>query len=369
MSHPRANAAIDRDHVAFAARLTRALADGPGREFVWSPYSVAAALALLATGARGATQGELQALLGADLDAELALLDGAVAEGPEIAAHTSLWVRSDVPVEPDFEARLRTRPASGLHHADFAAAPEQAVRAVNAEVATTTRGRIPHLLDAGAITPDTAAVLVNALWVKLAWAAPFEPAKTRTVPFHAPSGRRGVPMMHRTGRLPYAQTGRWRMVTLEAGHDLAMDVVLPREPAGASAALTADDLRALYAAQGPTEVRLALPRFELRWRRELSDALSACGVTTVFGRDADLAGISSAPLRLDAVVHESWLRVDERGAEGAAGTAAMMVLMGMPSRPVEFTADRPFRVVLRRGGVILFLGHIADPQDPGPADA
>lgn len=364
MPEARQASPLYADHASFAARLYEAMAGPAADQLVWSPYSVACALGLITEGARGRTRAELERLLGSDTAAHLAVLDEAVAAGPELVTSTALWLREELPVEPDFEARMRGRAESSLCHADFRGDPEGAREAINADVAKTTRGLIPSLLARGTVTPDTMAVLVNALWVRLTWAQPFERAKTRTRPFAAPSGPRQVPMMHRRGKIPYAQARGWRLVTLAGDHDLALDVVLPKEPSGA-AALTAADLDALYRARHSADVQLALPRFELTYTRELGPALAKCGVGTVFTDGADLSGISPVPLRLDKVIHEARLRVDERGAEGAAATAAMMTLAAaVPSKPVEFTADRPFRFVLRRRGAILFLGQVSDPKDP-----
>ncbi|MFC7327367.1 serpin family protein [Marinactinospora rubrisoli] len=359
------------DHLDFALRLHgelagTAAAGGPG--LVWSPYSVATALGLVATGARGGTRGELTGLLGADLPGHLAALDDAVADGPELATLTGLWVRRDLPVVDAFEAELRSRANSGVYPADFAGRPDGVRSEVNAEVAKLTRGMITGLLQPGDVTERTRALLVNALWVHLRWTTPFDPARTAPGPFHTPDGERPVPMMHRTGSMPYADAGGWRMVTLAGDHDLALDVLLPGGRGRDGGTLTPTVLRRLYRAAKPVEVDLTLPRFELTWHTELSRPLGSAGVRTLFSDDADLSGISSAPLRVDAVIHQARLRTDEKGAEGAAATAVVMRLASfVPKRPVDFTVDRPFTFVLRRRSAILFLGTVTDPRDPGPA--
>lgn len=360
-------------HLRFALRLWRTLADpaSPEANIVWSPYSVASALALLAAGARGRTRTELTDLLGAGpevLRTDLAQAGRARGPAPEIASATSLWVRSDLPLERDFTELLREQADSSVHSADFARDPEGAREAVNTDVAATTRGLITELLAPGTITAGTRALLVNALWVQLVWTVPFALERTRPRPFHGPNGRRRVPMMHRQDSLPYAETEGWRMVTLAGGHGLRLDVVLPPERSGG--VLPGDELLARLrdtAAERP-DVELALPRFELDTRSDLSSPLASCGAATLFTEEADLSGISPHPLSVDRVVHRARLRVDERGAEGAAATAVMMVRAAVPRRPARLIADRPFHVVVRRGPVILFLGTVLEPADPGPPD-
>lgn len=361
------------DHLEFALRLDAELAE-PDASRVWSPYSVAAALGLTASGAAGRTREELTALLGADLDGHLAALDRAVAagqneEGPDLATMTGLYVRQDLPLRPGFEARLRARPESGVYTADFEGDPEGVRHGVNSDVSKVTRGLITELLGPGTVSRDLEAMLVNALWVRLLWTTPFEAKRTRPRLFHTAAGGREVPMMHRRGRLPYAEAAGWRMATLEGEHGLELDLLLPAdEDARPARAPGPRELTALYRAASSTDVQLALPRFELTHRRELVPPLAGAGVRTAFGRDADLSGISERPLKVDRIIHQARLRVDERGAEGAAATAVMMTLASaVPAQPVHFTADRPFVFVLRRREAVLFLGRVADPEDPGPA--
>ncbi len=362
-------ALLRRDHLAFALRLHRLLTGAaPDREVVWSPHSVACALGLLAAGARSTTRAELAALLGAAPADLLAALDRAAADSPDLASRTVLWVRSDVPVRSSFEAVLRDRPDSDVRTADFAGDPEGVRAAVNADVAAATRGMVRDLLTPQNVTPDLLSILVNALWVRARWVVPFEVHHTRDRTFHAPGGARRTALMHRTGEMPHAEAHGWRMVTLHAHDDIAVDVLLP--PAASPAAEPdAALLAALHRDAASTRVELALPRFDLTHRQELTLVLVSSGVRTLFTDAADLSGVSPVPLRVDTVVHQARLRVDERGAEGAAATAVTMVLASAVSapQPVRFVVDRPFHVAVRRRGALLFLGSVTDPQDPGPA--
>ncbi|GAA1779823.1 serpin family protein [Streptomonospora arabica] len=355
------------DHLDFALRLNAALAGSRTPEHAWSPLSVAGALGLVATGARGATRREFEALLGRDIRGHLAALDDAVSDGPDLAAATSLWIRSDLELNAEFEAAVRARPDAAVRTADFANDPERVRREANAEAAKTTRGMIEELLLPGDVRASAQALLLNALWVRLRWSDPFDPDATEPTPFHTPSGERRVPMMRRRGRRPYAAAAGWRMATLPAADDLALDVLMPDAPALGTAPAP-EALSALYRAAAPTEVDLWLPRFEARTRTALSAPLAETGVATAFSDRADLSGISPRPLRIDEAVHEAVLRVDEKGAEGAAATAVVMrTVAAVADRPVRFAVDRPFAFVLRRRQAVLFLGAVAAPSDPGPA--
>ncbi|WP_067599913.1 serpin family protein [Nocardiopsis listeri] len=356
------------DHARFAAVLERELWDAD-TSHIWSPYSVGAVLTLLAEGAAGRTRSELTDLLapGGDLAEHVKALDEAVAaaEGLDLAVLNGLYVPADLPVRADFEERVRARAGAEVDLVDFRGDAEGVRRKVNARVGEVTQGLIDELLSPGTIDPDVRMLLVNALWVKMVWLDPFEVGRTRDRVFHAPGGERKVPTMRRTGRMAHAEHDGWRMVSLPGEHGLTLDVFLGEDG-------PPDDrtLGALYRNRRGEQVELALPRFAVDSDIALLDPLAAttAPVRALATDDADFSGISEEPLKVDAIVHQSVLRVDERGAEGAAATAAVMTMAaGFPPKPKRFTVDRPFHVALRRGPALLFTGHVTDPVDPGPA--
>jgi serpin B len=65
-------------------------------------------------------------------------------------------------------------------------------------------------------------------------------------------------------------------------------------------------------------------------------------------------------------VHQTWVAIDETGAEAAAATAIMLSpTAAMPQGPPKvFHADRPFAFVLRdtSTGLVLFVGRVEDPR-------
>ena len=357
------------DHARFAAVLERELFSKDASH-VWSPYSVGSVLTLLAEGAGGRTRQELLDLLapGGDLAGHTTALDAAVetVQGLGMAVLNGLYVPADLPVRAEFEERVRSRVGAEVEQVDFRGDSEGVRRKVNGRVREVTQGLIEELLTPGTVHSDLQMLLVNALWVKMLWRDPFEAGQTRNRPFHAPGGTRRVPTMHRNGRMTYAEHGEWRMVSLPGEHGLTLDVFLGE-------GTRAPDQRALYGLYGarrPEQIDLALPRFAVESDIALLDPLArgAAPVRRLSGDEADFSGVSEEPLKVDAIVHQSVLRVDERGAEGAAATAAMMVMSAaIPPKAKKFTVDRPFRFTLRRGAALLFTGHVSDPVDPGPA--
>ncbi|WP_424184919.1 serpin family protein [Actinokineospora sp. G85] len=357
-------------HLDFSLALHRALAADPATSVCWSPFSVASALGLLGEGARGQTRAELVELLG-DVDALGVDLAGASEldapthgqEEPVIAVTNTLWVDASVPVHDEFAQRL----SGGVRNAPFKADPEKSRQVINADVAETTRRLIPELLPPGSITGDTVSSLVNALYLKTAWRFRFTEGATEDRPFHTPGGSVPVPMMLQQQRLPYAAVEGWQVISLPAVGGVEAVVLMPDgDLAEAEAALTGKSLRRLLdTASTARELRLRLPRLSLRTQAELAEVVSGLGVRTVFGDQSDLSGISPDGLAVQRIIHESVLKIDEDGLEGAAATAVMMRAVSfVVSDPLEVTVDRPFLLLVRncRTGVLYFTARVTDPS-------
>jgi serpin B len=85
-----------------------------------------------------------------------------------------------------------------------------------------------------------------------------------------------------------------------------------------------------------------------------------------FTHQADLSGIAGRPgdLKVSAVVHEAYIRVDEAGTEAAAATGLVGVpTAGVVGPVIDFRVNRPFVFVLRdtASGAILFTGLVSRP--------
>ncbi|GGM82886.1 serine protease [Longimycelium tulufanense] len=367
------------EHLAFAWNTHRVLSPNPAVGACLSPLSVASALGLLAAGAGGITRAELVAALTGDpegdpwshadlLTATSTLAQPPDGERPRLAVSNTLWTADEVRVNPAFVEELGRWPAGTVRPTSFAPDPETARNAINADVAETTRGLIPQLLNPGVVTADMLAALVNALYLRTGWRHAFPERDTAPRAFHTPHGIRDVATMRLTERLAHAAADGWQVVRLPAAGEVTVDVLLPDgELAGAEPDLDARRLGALLEAAEPRRVELHLPRIEVSARFRLDTGLGELGVRTAFSERADLSGISTdPPLRISAAVHQAVLRLDEQGLEGAAATAVMFVpLMAVPERerPVVVRVDRPFLLLVRhaRTGGVLFLARVVDP--------
>ncbi|WP_018683112.1 serpin family protein [Actinokineospora enzanensis] len=355
-------------HLDFTLALHRVLAPG---QVCWSPFSVAGALGLLARGARGRTRDELVALVGdPDEVAHLLAASGLVAspddEQSVLAVANTLWADASVDLADDFVRALVDGQGGAVRTAPFHADREKARAEINTDVAETTRGLIEDLLPPGSITPDTASTMVSALYLKCAWLTRFAQDATEPRVFTTPTGPVEVPTMSFEGNARYAAQDGWQVVALPAAGGTEAVILFPDDDlATAEPGLTAESLTTLLAAPHRARIALHLPRLALTTHAELTAPLTALGVHTVFGDQADLTGIArGVRLRADSIHHESVLRVDEEGFEGAAATAVVFELVSLTPTVAEIHVDRPFLLLVRhqRTGAVYFMTRVTDPS-------
>lgn len=131
------------------------------------------------------------------------------------------------------------------------------------------------------------------------------------------------------------------------------------------AGLTGGKLHALLNEHRYGMVEAAIPRFTASSSLELSDALKAMGVTDAFDAShADLRAMGSAPndqLYVSAVLHKTYLSLDENGTKAAAVTAVVAdTASAEPPEVHRVVLDRPFvyMIVDTHANLPLFLGTV-----------
>jgi len=368
-SPPRQPPSLSEANNRLAWDLHRAAA--PSGNAFTSPLSVGMAMGMLTQGARGETRAELRRALRHHLPderqhaamGELArgLADRAKADGQELAVANALF-QVGRELAPAYRAAIARDYATETFHGDLAA--------INRWVDERTRGMIPRLVDE--LPPETAAVILNAVYFKGSWARGFSPEATRPGDFRLAPGRvRAVPMMRQEGRFLLAEVGGFRRLTLPyRGGELAMDLLLPaggRTLAEAEGGLEPQPFAALLAAPGrEVQADVMLPRFRLATEYRLKAPFARLGLTKPFDRrGADLSGMGFAPgeLWVDDVIHKAVVEVDEVGTKAAAVTGVVMRATAFrpDDQPVAFHCDQPFLFAIRSGQTILFLGRVVDP--------
>ena len=366
---------------AFTLASEQLAAAETGGNTVLSPVSIATAFAMVSAGTDEATTGRIadvfgfpdQAALHEAMNSLTATLDDANQTGHErgdvvLDTVNTLWAQSGFEIGQDFLDTLAAQYGAGVPTTDFESDPEGAREAINDSVAEATRDRIPDLMPEGAVTDDTRAVVVNAIYMKAPWATEFSEDATAPGDFHLVDGSTvELPMMHDGSLTARAAVGDgYTAVELPyLGSDLAMLLVVP------DASTPLDDVLAGLGEGGlgtvadslsGATVDLTLPRWDTGGATDLGPLLTDLGLPIPGGA---LPGVAPN-LEIGAAVHAANITVDEAGTEAAAATA---VELGVTSAPLEdeivtVVADRPFFFAVRHveTGAPLFAGRVTDPR-------
>ncbi len=348
---------------------------------LFSPYSISMALGMAGAGARGKTSEEMDRTLGyalppgtlypalADLSRQLTKAGNE--NGQSLNDANAIWLQNGFKVQPDYLRLLKDYFGNEARQLDFCHAAK-ASRTINDWVAGKTRDHIRDLIPASALDCNTKLVLTNAIYFLGRWASPFKEGLTRHEPFILASGQREKALlMHRQGACPYAELDGWQALELPyEGGRLTMLVLLPSSGgalADLETHLDAKSLDKISQALMSRKVDVSFPKFEIRADYSLNGYLKDAGIKEAFSREADFSGITTErKLLISAVMHEAWVKVDEKGTEAAAATGGAIATAAArrAESPVVFRADHPFLFLIkhRETGLILFWGRLSSPK-------
>jgi serine protease inhibitor len=294
------------------------------------------------------------------------------ADGRKLSLANALWVQQSFELEPEFLGLARQHYGAGASQVDFIGAPDQAVATVNRWAEEQTAGRIRGLIKRSDVNELTRLILTSAAYFKADWLHPFPASATANRPFRLADGSSlSTPMMRQRGQFRLLDEAGFDAVELPyKGEEMSMLLFIPEQPDGLpqfERGLDAIKLNGWIEATRAAllaDVELIVPKLETQLRASLVPELQAMGMQRIFGEEAQLRGIADARLRLSDVIHQTYLRVDEKGTEAAAVTAAIAEVQSMP-RAVH--ADRPFFMAIRdnRTGALVFIGRIEKPEAPG----
>lgn len=374
---PAAADAVARAN-AIAFKFYAAEAQKPGNVF-FSPYSMYTAFAMAYEGAAGSTAREIASVfsfpaktkdLRADLDAIKKDLARA-SQDAEFVQANSFWAQKDFKFLPSYLKTLRSAYGADAMQTDFLGQTEAARRGINAWTENKTRGKIRELFPQGSLDQLTRLVLVNAVYFKGRWQAPFKKEMTSEADFTLDGGTKTrVHMMGAPGtrEAQYGETGELQALRLPyAGGGLSMLVLLPKEGrtlADLQRSFSPEKLEEIRKVLYNQKVKVFLPRFKFSSGYKLNGALAGLGMPEAFTDKADFSGMEKGKrLYIQTAFHKAFVEVSEEGTEAAAATGVAMGLKSMVMDFAVFRADRPFMFFIEdpKSGLVLFMGRMENP--------
>jgi serpin B len=251
----------------------------------------------------------------------------------------------------------------------------EATREIDQAIATATHDLIPQLLAPGSLQ-DIGWVLTDALYLKAAWATPFEAGATGPGPFTTGSGRQVSAQFMNGGPDASASVSGWTAVWLPYGDGRLAMMALPPAGLGGCALPTATQLGSLTIrlAAGGTDRGsgglltrdISLPKVDLQDKVSMKNLLTELGMGVAFSAAADFAGLSPQACCIGVVEHAATLQVEEKGTVASAATAVGVVASAAQAGPPPVVFDRPYLMVVtdRMTGEPLFMARVTDPTQP-----
>lgn len=326
----------------------------------------------------------------------------------ELNVANSLWMEQSYPYDRVFLSAIEPTYGKILFHSNFRKQPEAAREAINQWVDQSTDHQVQNILPPKSISDATKLLIINAVRFKGAWAEPFREESTKIGPFRiSEDSDVDVSMMHqwndstasyaaftKTGDLflspqevredlrdedptLYPDQDGFQMLALDyQGERLQMILLLPQSTTGLArleAILSYELLQTWILRMERRTVNLSVPKFKLNTSYSLEAALSSLGMSKAFGNEAQFDRLTTLgqirdQLRIDRVIHQASVDINEVGTEAAAATIIDFPTIGdfePEMRPFVpfFKADRPFLFLIRdrHTSTILFLGRLCKP--------
>lgn len=252
---------------------------------------------------------------------------------------------------------------ASLKRCDLSSA--ETMNEINDWVNEKTHGLIPSILDEP-MDPSIRMTLLNAVYFKAAWVNAFEKELTDKQIFHGKEGDTSVDMMHQQDHFEYAENDEYQMIRLPYHGGCEMTVYLPKDSVVADKWSEKDylyqlGLEADKQEWDSREVSLSMPKFEMKYGKELKDILKELGLEAIFD-GCIYDRLTDEEMVAGSIYHKTAIKNDENGTEAAAVTMALMEAMALLPEDdiVEMNMDHPFYFTISntQTGLKLFEGCV-----------
>ncbi|XP_046429063.1 antichymotrypsin-2-like isoform X3 [Neodiprion fabricii] len=369
---------IARSTGGFSNRFLKTVVESQPGNLISSPLSAQVVLAMAAYGAGGSTATQMRTSLGIPANNALgqsgykSLIETLNAvKGVQLKMANKIYTSDMVPIKASYKEITAVKFLAETESLDFGRSATAAA-SINAWCDEQTNHRIKDVVTADSLTPDTALVLVNAVYFKGNWATKFDSTQTEDRPFHVDAKTIiNVPTMYikrnyRFGNIPEVDA-KFIEIPYE-GKELSMIIIRPNQIDGLkriqdnlhTVNLT-DHLKRSYS----NEVMLYLPKFKIETTLDLKPSLEKMGMSEMFQNGADFSGMADAPLKISKVIQKAFIEVNEEGSEAAAVTG----LSGRRSFDISkkttvLNVNRPFILFLRQAETVpIIAGQVRDPRN------
>lgn len=333
-----------------------------------SPFSIFQLLSLTTNGAKGTTQEEMLETLQSENVTEL----------NEINYSLLNLFKKFTTVEVANSIMSKFEPLSSFSViAEKYEAPIEKLESaeqVNNWCNEKTHGKIPKIIEE--LDNDILMVLLNAVYFKGEWIHKFNNRSTELKTFYN-FGKNEIQVntMFQISHFRYYEDLNIQVVELPFESDeMSALIILPKSNIDINNYINKiwnlenNDIKTIIKNLSYSKVKLELPKFELDFGLKLNEALKNLGIFTAFMDYADFSGLKKdGKIKIDEVIHKTYLKVFEEGTEAAAVTYGGMSGSSAPVEEViyEMKINRPFLFFLRSNMLpedydLLFMSKIEE---------
>lgn len=345
----------------------------PNKNIVISPLSIQYAFGMAASGAKGETQDQILKILGGspghlkDINSNLMSIQTKIASQDKdyylTVSNGLFYDDTKFDMSGSYSKAVKDMYQAKIKKLDFKNVNES-VKTINDWVAENTQQRISKVIDN--IQSEEFMFLINALYMKASWDQPFEPTLTQNSKFTTSNKvEKEVPMMRQRANIAYLSNDDVKAIVMPmGGGKLEALFVMPlrTDVYNYTSAITSSGLDKMYAEAQVRDIEIGLPKVEMKQHYDLKDILSKMGVTLPFSKRADFTAMGTATgnILLTRALHDVFMKMDEKGMEGAGVTT---IGVGTTSMPEYVGFDHPYLMIVRdkATGTYLFMGKVEDP--------
>ena len=332
-----------------------------GQNVLLSPYSVYAAVSMLNNGASGETKRQIEQMFGCSADISNNAVAYLMQYGDKkdiVKTANSIWLNENLKMEVK-DAFLKTCGnyyRSAVMRAPFSEAGT--LEAINKWADENTKHRISKVLDS--LTDDQAMVLINAMTFDGIWQDPFYEEDTQMKPFYHANGTEEDVNMMLGDAERYFENDIMTGMDKKYENGYSFRAILPKEGYTLEDVIAAFDF-AKVPYKPSSGITVSMPKFEDRSEVGLKNMLNNLGMQDAFTSLADFSAITEdQKLIVSAVIHKTFIKVDEKGTEAAAVTAITLeAACVMEPEPYYYVnLDHPFIYMIMDdyNNVPLFIG-------------
>ena len=350
-----------KSYCEFAKKALEIFASRNDKNVVFSPFSMAMLLAMLADATKGDAHKEILNVIARgiykDLSGTFAEIQKILTDTETFMSSNALYVKESLKnsMVPEFREKL-------VNYGGEIFSSENYVEEINTWVNEKTKGRVEEILK-NRIDPRFMAVFMNAVAFEAKWSEPYHAEKNiKKEKFTNADGSKNIVYMLESTENNYVEDDFFTgFVKPYEGEKYSFMALLPKKKSMEffNESLQHINFFKLLRNIECSEVYVTMPEFKYSCENRLIDSCKELGMKTVFSKEADFSPFSMLPIEISEMIQKAYIEINRKGTKAFAVTYSYI---GAGASPVqwEIKLDRPFvyAIIHNETGLPVFVGTV-----------